>query len=299
MASAAYVALLYSRQVPGIGSDFDQCWIAARALLRGQDPYTAVIQAGWPWPLYYPLPAVLVAVPFTAVPMALARVAFAGLGAGLLAYGITARGWWGLAALASSPLLDALTNVQWSPLLTAAALLPAAGWVLAAKPTIGLPLWSAFPRRASAIGALTLTGVSLLVLPHWPALWLAAGSTASHIRPPIMRPGGFLLLLALLRWRRPEARLLAALACVPHSPALYEALPLFLAASTGREMLMLALLSYVPYGAILLLPAGLPLAEWNAARWPVMLVLLYLPVLLLVLSRPNTGDDPAPAGGAG
>jgi hypothetical protein len=291
MLSAGYVALLYSRQAPSTGSDFDQCWIAARALIDGGDPYAAVVAAGWPWPLYYPLPAVLIALPLVLVPIAVARVVFAGVGAGFLAYAMTGRGWWGLAVFASAPLLDALTNVQWSPLLTAAALLPALGWALAAKPTIGLALWSAFPRRTTAIGVAVLAGVSLLVMPGWPRSWLAAASTAHHILPPIVRPGGFLLLLALLRWRRPEARLIAALSCLPHSPALYEALPLFIAASTAREALALALLSYLAYGATLLLPSGLPLAEWNAARWPLMLLLLYLPVLLVVLRRPNVHDD--------
>jgi len=294
LGAGAYVATLYARQTPETGSDFDQSWIAARALLAGGDPYAAVVAAGWPWPLYYPLPAVLVAVPFTMLSMAAARVVFGGLGAGALAYAMTGRVWWGLAVLAGAPFLDALTNVQWSPLLTAAALLPALGWALAAKPTIGLALWVAYPRwqTAAAVGAIAVA--SLIVLPEWPRLWLAATAGAAHIRPPIFRPGGLLLLLALLRWRRPEARLLAALACVPQSPAMYEALPLFLAASSAREALGLALLSHVAYGATRLLPPGGSLAEAYEAKWPIMLVLVYLPVLVVVLRRRNEASVTPP-----
>jgi len=291
LGAGAFVAALYARQTPETGSDFDQSWIAARALLAGGDPYAAVVAAGWPWPLYYPLPAVLVAVPFTLLSMAAARMVFAGLGAGALAYAMTGRAWWGLAVVVSAPFLDALTSVQWSPLLTAAALLPALGWALAAKPTIGLALWVAYPRwqTAAAVGAIVVA--SLVALPEWPRLWLAAAAGADHIRAPILRPGGFLLLLALLKWRRPEARLLAVLAGVPQSPAMYEALPLFLAPSSAREALGLALLSHVTYAAIRLLPAAASFAEGYQAKWPIMLVLLYLPVLIVVLRRPNQAPD--------
>ena len=55
--------------------------------------------------------------------------------------------------------------------------------------------------------------------------------------------GGPLILLALLRWRRPEARLLVALGCIPHTTMLYEALPLFLVARRWQEGVLLAALS--------------------------------------------------------
>lgn len=47
-----------------------------------------------------------------------------------------------------------------------------------------------------------------LLLPHWPVDWLDALRGAPHYAPPVQRPGGFLLLLAFLRWRQPEARML-------------------------------------------------------------------------------------------
>jgi hypothetical protein len=53
----------------------------------------------------------------------------------------------------SLPALMTLQTSQWSLLLTGAALVPAVGFLLVAKPTIGLALFAAFPhwnRRSAA-----------------------------------------------------------------------------------------------------------------------------------------------------
>jgi hypothetical protein len=55
--------------------------------------------------------------------------------------------------------------------------------------------------------------------------WLDALAGATLSVPPITRPGDFLLLLGLLRWRTLEGRLFAALALVPQTTVIYEALP--------------------------------------------------------------------------
>ena len=68
-------------------SDFDQMWLGALALLRGQNPYLEVPKA-FPWPLLYPLPAFLVGLPFVVVPLELARVGFAMLTAGLCTWAV-------------------------------------------------------------------------------------------------------------------------------------------------------------------------------------------------------------------
>src|SRR5439155_104266 len=65
------------------------------------------------------------------------------------------------------------------------------------------------------------------------------------LAPPRRRPGGFLMPAALLRWRRPEGRLLAALCCVPHVTTLYETLPLFLVPANRYQAYLLLALSYV------------------------------------------------------
>jgi hypothetical protein len=103
---------------------------------------------------------------------------------------------------------------------------------------------------------------------------------------PVMRPGGLLLLLAALRWRRPDARLLLGLSLIPQTPVAYEVLPLFLLVSTIAEGVVL-------WGAtLLLIPvvnslSGKPYDEWMALSGQWMVWLVYLPALVLVLRRPN------------
>jgi hypothetical protein len=93
IAAAALAAFVWHSWVQGSAlggnNDFDQLWYAARALLRGQNPY-AVIQPGtaFAWPLFYPLTAVLSVVPLAWLDVDLGRLAFVALGAGLLGYAI-------------------------------------------------------------------------------------------------------------------------------------------------------------------------------------------------------------------
>jgi hypothetical protein len=124
-------------------SDFSQVWAGARALWRGESPYSAVgpttqsFSFGWRTP--YPLPAFLIGMPFTALPLRIADALFVGLGAAALAWAMTRERWNDprLLVFASFGYLNAAQMLQWSPLLTAAAVIPSLGFVLAAKPTIG------------------------------------------------------------------------------------------------------------------------------------------------------------------
>ncbi|HET6347114.1 MAG TPA: hypothetical protein VFH51_19425, partial [Myxococcota bacterium] len=114
-----------------------------------------------------------------------------------------------------------------------------------------------------------------------------------HHTPHAMRPGGFLLLLALLRWRRPEGRLLAALALVPQTTALYETLPLGLIAGNRPQA---AAFAAVTVAAHLLYLAG-PQGPWPVGaeyQWWVMLFLIYLPALVIVLRLPNSESESDP-----
>ena len=85
------------------------------------------------------------------------------------------------------------------------------------------------------LAAVGFTVVTLVLWPWWPREWLAQLSTVTHMSAPVTRWGGPLLLLAALRWRRPEARLLLGLSCIPQTPVVYEAVPLFLLVTTLRE----------------------------------------------------------------
>jgi hypothetical protein len=282
---AAVVCWLAYRLPPPSTSDFEPVWIGTRALISGLDPYAVVPTAGTRYPLYYPLPAVLLGSPFGAFSFPAARVLWAAVcGATFTLAALHYRR--GLVtALLSANLLNAVVQGQWSPLLTAAAVLPALSWVWAAKPSIGAALFVAYPSRRALFGCLLLTGISLAVFPAWPLRWADALRETNHIAP-IVRPGGIVLLLALVRWREAEGRLLAALACVPQTIGLYETLPLFLIPKTRWQGYALAGLSYVAaFGQAVAMPR-LPGMTWeamNASRWPFIFLLLYLPALLMVL----------------
>src|SRR6476469_3636927 len=94
---------------PG-GSDFDQLWFAARVLVHGRDPYQAIGPGRafeWGWPLLYPLPTVIAVLPFAALPLLAARIAFVGISAGLLAFALSARGFAPLIVFFSAAIADA------------------------------------------------------------------------------------------------------------------------------------------------------------------------------------------------
>ena len=249
-----------------------------------------------PFPLFYPLPAVVAGVPFALLPLVAARATFAALSLGAFAYLVSARGLWALAALLSAPAFLTVSLVQWSGWLACAALVPWLGWALACKPNAGLPvLGSSTSARAllvSLCSAGVLTAIAFVAEPGWVARWLDAVRGQPHFRPYILRPGGALLLLSVLRWRRPEARWLAMTACVPATPGLQEALVFFAWPLSFRQLLVLGLLSH---GAMwIAFPArqhGDFYSYVNVAAIA-NLALVYVPLLAIVLRRPNEGPAP-------
>jgi hypothetical protein len=200
-----------------------------------------------------------------------------------------------LPALLSASFLNAVIQGQWSPLLTAAAALPALSWIWVAKPSVGAALFAAYPRRRAVVGGVLLVALAFLIFPGWPMRWLEALRQTNHVAP-IARPGGIVLLLALLRWRVAEGRLLAGMACVPQTIGLYEALPLFLIPGNRWQGYVLAGLSYVAAFTQSLIVPRLPGVSWeatNAERWPFAFCFLYLPalVILLLSSRKNAAES--------
>lgn len=290
-------ALLALRGVGVVGvSDFDNWWYAARAMAQGGNPYAAVGPGrafDWPYPMFYPLPALLVVLPLAALPATVAAVAFSGVSAFLLTYALADDAPYRLSAVASYSFFFAVAISQWSPLLIAAVLLPGLGTLLVAKPSIGLALWLYRPRWRSAAAGVLLLLVSLGVRPSWPGEWMATLKAADHMSPPIGYPGGPLVLLALLRWRRPESRLLVAMACIPHTTLLYEDLPLFLIPSSWRQSILLASLTWVAQAVNVWLGPYPALTERTKTAATVSMALCYLPCLLMVLRRPNEGILPA------
>jgi hypothetical protein len=275
------------------GLDFDYMWTAGRAVWQGTDPYLAIDEAirqgALRWPFYYPATAAVLLAPFGALPHQLAVALFTSLGMGLLVWSVPDWRRW---IVLSAPALEALLLGQWSPWLTAAAGLPWLGFIWAAKPSIGVALFAGWPSRWALYGGLAVLILSLVLLPHWPGDWLDAVQNTAHYQAPVQRFAGFLLLLAWLQWRRPEARMLGVLALIPHTTSVYELLPLLLVPQTGRSLAVLMGLSYVATAIVYVkFPFGGSISGTLDARWPYFLVLVWLPALFMVL-RPLVASRP-------
>jgi hypothetical protein len=282
---------------PEFVTDFDILYHAAVHFLRGENPYPITHQWSY-YPLYYPFPTVILAMPFSVLPLEQARAAFDITVGSLFVYALWRyRGSHALLAVASGAYLFALRNGQLTPLVVAAGLIPALGFLLVLKPNTGLAIWLWRPRRVAVLGGLVLLALSLVVLPSWPLDWWRALQVRNeHLVPPLLRPFGFLLLLAALRWRTAEGRLLLALAVIPQNVLPHELVPLALIPSNAVEMGIFVVGTWVT-----LLFAGrawgipdFTVPGLNAASWPAILLAVYLPMLYLVLKRPN-GSQSSPA----
>jgi hypothetical protein len=282
--------------------DFGQVWFAARAVLHGQDPYPLIgpgLAFDWPAPLFYPLPAALVGSPLAPLDYSLAVGVFAGLGIFAFAWALSANGTAPMLGLLSACTTHAVYCAQWSPLLAGAVVLTPLSALLVAKPTIGLAVFAARPSWWAVTGAVVLTVTAFLVQPSWVADWREALSAASvgagkafPYSAPVMLPGGLIPLLALLRWRRPEARLLAVMACVPQTLLPYEGVLLFLIPRGWLQSAALMLSSHAMVRWVRVGSPSMDLAQDIAIYGPAMVAFLYVPATLMVLARPNEGWVP-------
>ncbi|HEV8218221.1 MAG TPA: hypothetical protein VGP95_20365 [Gemmatimonadaceae bacterium] len=278
------------------GADFAQFHFHARTWLRGGDAYSGgfpVMRATRvvPEPFFYPFPTLLTVAPFALLPLGVAVAAFVGISAALLAYAVLSRCPERLPLFLGSGFFVSLVLGQWSPIITAALIIPALGWLCVLKPNLGLAATAAKPTRVAILGGGALLTATLLIQPNWPFEWLRNLHSMPPHPMPIQLPGGFLLLLALLRWRRPEARLVAAMACVPQLMYFADQLPLWLVARTRREAMMLSAWSAAAWVASLIVNIQ---ADRQPAfsSVPYVLAGVYLPALIMVLLRPNEGQLP-------
>jgi hypothetical protein len=218
---------------------------------------------------------------------------FIGVGAALLAWSLTRRTFANpqLLVFASFAMMVAAQTVQWSPWLTAAALTPWLGFLFACKPSIGLAMFAAYPSRAAVLGVAAFALLTTAIWPWWIQAWWSTLSATTHMSAPVMRWGGPFILLALIKWRRSDARLLAALACVPQTPVLYEALPLFLLVQTARQGTLLIVLMGATAKIVEAVAAGTDYYTWMAINGQWMVWLVYLPCTAMVLFRPNEGFE--------
>lgn len=287
----------HALSAPDFKSDFDQVWVGARALLDGKNPYLAVgpdAPFKWKWPLYYPLPALILTSPLALVPVMWARMLFGGLGAALFAFAISRDGWSRWPILLSVTFYVSVDLVQWSLFLAAAYYLPVLSIAACGKPNFGVPLLAGARDARSwiwlVVSATVLLAASFLWRASWMTEWLQNVRVAPHFIPPIARRGGFLLLLALLRWKRPEARWLFALALIPQAPSFYDQLLLVAVCTRWWETALLSLCTYVLFFFV---GANLPQPDylaWGRLVGDATVWFCFLPMLALLLFRPNEGS---------
>ncbi len=282
-----YRVLLYL-WMPDQNSDFDLLYDGAARLIRGENPYPLAAQS-----FPNPLPAVLLAVPFTPLPLELARPLFDVLVGWIFVFALWRyRGWYALLALASGAYLFALANGQITPLVVAASLIPALGILLAVRPNTGAAVWIARPSWVALIGVALFFALSLAVLPSWPRdWWMALRVDSRELLPPALRPFGFILLLGALRWRLPEGRLIFATGLIPQTILPYELVALALVPANRIEMAIYVARTWIAVAAAELLHGSQGLDEWTSTAWIVTLCVVHVPMLYLVLRR-KTGSGP-------
>jgi len=270
---------------PASPSDLSPVLWGAQGWLRGESPYLTVARSPLAdQGLLYPFTAVLLLTPLARVSPFVINVVWAAGSAGALTWMLTGRGISpALVMLVSPSMVHAVQTSQWTPLLTAAALSRWGGALLVCKPTTALWLLAYRPRAAHVWGGAVFVLISLALWPAWPFAWRAALAQAVYTTWPIALPGAFLVLLALLFWRSAEARLLVTMACVPHTPLLYEALPLFL---IPRSWLQAGVL-WCGSVAVAWLHASLgpysSKADWAQASGRLIVWCMYLPALCMIL----------------
>lgn len=274
-------------------TDFGPAWFGARVLLEGRNPYALIgpgLEYDSPWRASYPVTAMILAMPFAAFAVHRAAMMFVFVSTFLLAFVLTRDGWYRLPLFLSPAFLIAVSAAQWSPLLTAGLLSPWLAWAFAGKPNHSITFLASIRSKSSlyvyAASVAVLVLIGFLFLPWWPVRWLESVASSSVFRPPIMHFGGPLVLLALLRWRRWEARLIVAMVLTPQTGYWYEALPLLLVAESYRQSLSLSLISGIGFAAqFLAIVLGFDLTGGDVGG--LIITTCYLPTVFLVLRRPN------------
>jgi hypothetical protein len=275
-------------------------WFGAKSILHGIDPYPLVGKGkafDYRWPLTYPPPSFIVLAPLGLLSERAAATLFVGLSTFVLALAVTRTSLSLIPLFFAEPFLNAARLGQWNILLTAGLVYPAILIVGAVKPQTIFPIFAANKsRRAPAIavaGAVALLGLSFLLIPQWPAEWMASVKQMPSTAPMVMYRGGFLILIVLFKWRRPETWLIATLAIVPQTPAWYSTIPLFTVPHTFAEAVILAGTTTAGgwIGAALI-DRPKSLDELNGFIAVVQMLSIYLPAIVMVLRRPNHGPSP-------
>jgi hypothetical protein len=259
--------------------DFNWAVWMARDLLAHRNPYDRPTQL-------YPLPAALFALPIAWLPRSVAGGIFYGVSSGLMAFGLTARGYDKLFVFLAYPFWAGTLTAQWTPLLFAAASFPVLLPAVLAKPQIGFPIAVTRLSKIGVAACAMVLGLSFIVLPRWPWLWAAHFGEYQRFIPLLVFPGP-LLLIALVRYWDCDAIFLLLMGAMPQR-WFYDSLVLWLIPKTRKQILLTALASWA---------AGI----WRWYHIPhtfievgrVSVICAYLPMLAVVLSRSLEGASQA------
>lgn len=294
--AAGGMALAFYGFKTELHSDFGASWFGARAMLEHRDPYLLIGRGKEfdHWPLLYPAPALVFAIPFAALTERAATVLFVGVSTFLLAFGVTRRSWHLLPLFITEPYTSSARLGQWSILFAAGLFFSSLTLISICKPQAALPVLVALRKKKSLVAAMAggavLMVVSLVLLPHWPVSFYENVRAAPGMEPPIVRLGGFMVLLALMRWRRPETWLLIATACMPQAWGWYGTLALFTVPRSFAESVALAgAVAIGGWVGVLTMPAAMSLDSFFAWSGALIVFSVYLPVTALILLRPNAG----------
>jgi hypothetical protein len=267
-------------------ADFRWAIHLAQRLVNGQNPYDTPFEQ-------YPLTAAFFALPFLRLTPEVAAGIFWGISSSLLAFGLTREGYGKLLIFLAYPYWAGIITVQWSPIIAAAAFFPLLLPVTMAKPQIGLPVFLTRMSLRGVAACAVLAALSLAVMPNWPRLWLRQLGNYDHFIPLLVLPGP-LLLLALLRYRDRDARLLMLAALMPQR-WFFDSFILWLIPQSRREIVWTVFFSW---GTGLWRWYHIPHSFTEVGRWTV--AFLYLPILAVVLLRRQQPDTEklSPASGA-
>jgi hypothetical protein len=262
---------------PERATDFDLLYQGAVRLAGGENPYPAAMP--------YPLPAVFLGVPFIVLPLGVARLVFDVLVGWTFVYALWRhRGTYALPVAVSGAYLFAMWHGQTTPLMVAAALIPALGFLLAVKPNTSASLMIARPSLMAVVGVSAFFLLSFVIMPSWPrAWWGSLTQDYTQWAPPVLRPFGLILVLGALRWRLPEGRLLLATAFIPQNILPYELVTLALVPATLIETGIYVAGTWIAVAAA----AGLIATDLPGSSWWATLCAVYVPMLYLVLRRPS------------
>lgn len=260
---------------------------------RGGSPYDVRLRGSNP--SLYPLPALIALAPLKVFPIRAIVPVFIGLSSFALAFAIARNGaWWQLLIFLSPAYWSAVHSVQWSPLLTAAVLLPPLLPLACVKPQLGVVLaasggWS----KKTVSQTIAFLALSIALRPRWPVEWIRFGNLRTfNGNSPVMIFPGVLLLFAVVAWREREGRLLLALSLVVQR-YFYDQLPLYLVPRTWPQMVTLLASSWITVA----IAASFKWIDLQAGAqrrdvWTAIIIGIFIPALVMLLAPSRRGGAP-------